>query len=148
MPEKQKLKAIVTVGLILLKDNSVLLLRRFNTGYSDGLYGLVAGCVDENESIITAMIREAKEEAAILLKPEWLTLSCVIHAPRGDRTTDCIDFFFVTSKWENTPINNEPHKCDDMRFFPLDALPTNIIPIVQQAINNMRKGINFSQGDW
>lgn len=148
MLTKQKLTAKVTVGLILLKDNSILLLRRFNTGYADGLYGLVAGCVDKNESIITAMIREAKEEAAIILKPEWLTMSCVIHASKGNRDTDCIDFFFVTSKWENMPINNEPHKCDDMRFFPLDGLPANIMPVAQQAINNMLKGINFSQYEW
>ncbi|MBA3953932.1 NUDIX domain-containing protein [Candidatus Dependentiae bacterium] len=148
LSKPQKLKATITVGLILLKDDSVLLLRRFNTGYADGQYGLIAGCVDENESITTAMIREAYEEAGIILKPEWLTMSCVIQAPQGERDSECIDFFFVAHQWENTPINNEPHKCDDLAFFSLKALPENLIPMVRKALSNRIQGTYFDQTNW
>ena len=38
----------VAVHLLLVKDNKVLLLRRFNTGYEYGNYSVVAGHVDDD----------------------------------------------------------------------------------------------------
>lgn len=72
-------KVIITVGLILIDKESVLLLRRVGTGWRDGQYGLVGGCLDPNESVTKAVIREAHEEANIILKPEWLTMASVMH---------------------------------------------------------------------
>lgn len=56
---------IVSVYLILVKDGKVLLLRRANTGYEDGNYGLVAGHLDGDESATTGMVREASEESGL-----------------------------------------------------------------------------------
>lgn len=41
---------VVAVHLILIKENQVLLARRFNTGYEDGNFSVPAGHVDEHES--------------------------------------------------------------------------------------------------
>ena len=46
--------------LYLVQDNTVLLMRRCNTGYQDGRYGLVAGHVEPGEDFIDAIIRENK----------------------------------------------------------------------------------------
>ena len=59
---------IPAVYLILERDNKILMLRRFNTGYCDGQYSLVAGHVDAGESVTTTMIREAREEANIVVE--------------------------------------------------------------------------------
>jgi len=67
LPE-EKFKLIPTSHLILIKDNKILLLRRFNTGYEDGNYSVVAGHLEGNETFIQAMVREAKEEADIDIK--------------------------------------------------------------------------------
>ena len=61
---KKRYTMPVAVHLFLIKDGRILLLRRFNTGYEDGNFTVVAGHVDGNESYIDAMLREAKEEAA------------------------------------------------------------------------------------
>jgi len=45
--------------LVLINDEEkVLLLRRYNTGFKDGMYSLVAGHVDEGENFTQALIRE------------------------------------------------------------------------------------------
>ncbi len=141
---------IATVSLILLKDNQVLLLKRHGTGWANGYYGLVAGCVDPNESIIHAMIREAREEANIHLTPESLSFAGVMDARifgRGKGHT-CLDFYFIAHQWEGEITNNEPHKHEDMRFFPLDNLPELLLPFNKQAILNVRNGVHFAEIGW
>ncbi|HIE41446.1 MAG TPA: NUDIX domain-containing protein, partial [Candidatus Aenigmarchaeota archaeon] len=71
---KERFKIIPTVYLVLIKDNKILLSRRFNTGFHDGEYSFPAGHLDGNETLIQAMVREAKEEIGIELKPEDLKL--------------------------------------------------------------------------
>ena len=58
--EKFTLRA--AVYLIPIKGNKVLLSRRYQTGWMDGKYSLIAGHIDGNESVFTAIIREASEE--------------------------------------------------------------------------------------
>ena len=46
----ERFKVITAVHLILIENNKILLQRRYNTGYEDGNYSVVAGHVEENES--------------------------------------------------------------------------------------------------
>lgn len=137
------------VYLILKKEDQILLIRRNKTGYADGLYSLVAGCIDGDESVTQAMIREAKEEAGITLKSEWLKLSLVMHRRKTlEQNWESVLFFFVAKHWEGELINAEPHKHDDLRFFPLDGLPDNLIPYVRVAIDEVAKGNHFIEYGW
>ncbi|GAK14365.1 NUDIX domain-containing protein [Geomicrobium sp. JCM 19039] len=56
-----RFKMVVAVHLFLLKDDHVLLLRRYNTGYEDGKFSVVAGHLDGDERVKEAIAREAKE---------------------------------------------------------------------------------------
>ena len=144
--KKERFKLIPTSHLVLLKDNKILLLRRYNTGYEDGKYSVVAGHLDGNETFIQAMVREAKEEANIIIKPEDLDVVHVMHrkVPEEER----IDFFIIAKKWDGNPQNMEPHKCDDIRWFDIDKLPENIIPYVKQAIGCFKNKIFYSENGW
>jgi ADP-ribose pyrophosphatase YjhB (NUDIX family) len=140
-PEK-RFKLILSVYLFLIKDSKVLLLRRANTGYEDGKYGLPAGHADGNETARVATAREAKEEAGVDVKPEELKLAHCMHRLQEDER---VDFFFVADKWEGEPKNMEPEKCDDLSWFPLDNLPPNTIPYIKQALESYQQGIYYSE---
>jgi len=143
---KEKFKIIPTVYLMLIKDNEILLSRRYNTGFHDGEYSLPAGHLAGNETLIQAMIREAKEEVDIVLETTALKLIHVIH--RKEPNEERINFFFIAEKWQGEPKIMEPNKCDDLRWFRLDSLPENVILYVKQAINSYLKNEFYSEYGW
>ncbi|HRO64782.1 MAG TPA: NUDIX domain-containing protein [Candidatus Dojkabacteria bacterium] len=81
-----KLKALVAVHLLLIKDDKVLLSRRFNTGYHDGDYSVPAGHVDEGETATQSMVREAMEEIGIKILLQDLKYSTVMHRYSDDKS--------------------------------------------------------------
>lgn len=146
MINKEKFKIIPTVYLILNQSNNILLARRYNTGFHDGDYSFPAGHLDGNETLVSAMIREAKEEVGIVLKSDDLRLIHVMH--RKEPTEERINFFFTAEKWEGKPKIMEPQKCDDLAWFSMDQLPENTIPYIKHAIYCYKKGINYSEFGW
>ncbi len=131
-----------TVQLFLFRENQVLLLRRFNTGFRDGEYTVPAGHMDGGETVMRAAIREGKEEAGVDLKETDLSFSTVMHRIEDEER---VDFFFEVHAWEGEPFNAEPEKCDDLRWFPINALPENTVPYVRQALENHFAGIKFDE---
>ena len=132
--KKEKFTLRAAVYLIPIKGNKVLLSRRYQTGWMDGKYSLIAGHIDGNESVSRAMIREAYEEAGIKVREKDLIPVKIMHR-KSDR--EYIDFFFVVKKWTGTPKIMEPEKCDDLSWFLLDKLPDNLLDYVKKVIKTM-----------
>ena len=141
-----RFKVVPAVYLIHICMNKILLSLRKNTGFYDGYYSLVAGHIEGNETMTQAMIREAYEEAGIELNSDCLQMKTVIHRKSDDR--ESVDFFFKSSEDMFSPINREPDKCSELGYFPLDALPENIIPYVKKGIFNSIQGINYDETGW
>lgn len=140
----ERFKFISAVHLLLRDDNKILLLRRFNTGYEDGNYSVVAGHLDGKESVFDGMIREAREEAGIEILKEDLTVVHVMHRISND-LSERIDFFLECRAWKGEIQNLEPEKCDELRWVEIDNLPQNVIPYITFAIQNVNQGISFSE---
>lgn len=145
MPPSNRFTMPVAVHLFLIRDGRVLLLRRANTGYEDGSYSVPAGHLDGSEEVIAAAIREAREEIGIALAPSAVSVVAVMHQ-RSD--VEYIDFFVSASEWSGEIVNAEPHKCDDLAWYPLEALPTNTIPYIRRALANYRRGLWFDSYGW
>lgn len=128
--------------LILERDGKVLLLRRYNTGWGDGMYSVPAGHVDVDEKIVTTMAREAEEECGIKIAEEDLEMVHVLHI---NTDKDYICFFFSAKIWKGEPRILEPDKSDDMQWFPLDDLPKNTLSFVKDVLEEYKKGISFSE---
>lgn len=144
---KERFTLRAAVYLMLIKDNKILLARRFNTGWQDGKYSLIAGHLDGHETVKDAMIREAKEEGGVDLKSEALQIVHTMHRESNDNL-EYIDFFLIANKWEGEPKVAEPDKCDEIRWFPLDNLPETLLPYVKKAIECYHENIHFSEFNW
>jgi len=142
---KDRFTMIAAVYLLFIREDKILMIRRFQTGYADGEYSLPAGHVEDNESLTDSLIREAQEEVGILLESKDIRLAQVMHRKSNDIR---LDFFFVTNKEGVTPKNMEPHKADDMQWYPLSALPTNTVPYVRVVIEKYQKNIFYSEFGW
>jgi len=146
--KKQRFKLTPASYLVLIKNSEVLLLRRYNTGYNDGNYSLVAGHLDGQETFRQAMVREAKEEAGVNLNPNDLDIVHVMH--RQENFSDVgrrerIDIFIRPRKWRGKPQNLEPEKCDDVNWFPLNSLPKNTIPYIKQVLEHIHNKVFYSE---
>ena len=69
----------VTVHLLFFRDDQILVLRRFNTGYADGQYSVPAGHMDGGETVMEAAAREAEEEVGVKLDRLEMAFSTVMH---------------------------------------------------------------------
>jgi 8-oxo-dGTP diphosphatase len=105
----------VAVHLLFIRDENILLLRRFNTGYEDGKYSLVAGHLESGETVTQTAIREAQEEAGVNIASENIRVVQVCHRKSDDER---IDFFVLVEAWDG-----EICKMHDLSWFPLAELP-------------------------
>lgn len=141
----ERLRAIVAVHLFLVRGDSVLLLRRANTGYEDGNYSVPAGHIEGGETPRAACVREAFEETGIRLAEPGLNLALVMHR---QAETERIDFFFSATEWQGEPANQEPDKCDELRWVLLSELPQNTVPYVRHAFEAWCAGTQYAEFGW
>ncbi len=131
--------------LLIDADNQVLFGRRQNTGFEDGAYHLPAGHLEAGESVVQALIREAKEEVGVTIAPEHIEFMHVMHnSSNGGR----VAFFFAVRQWDGPPYNREPEKCSELRWFPLGALPNHLIAYCRVALRHIAAGQPLSLYGW
>jgi len=148
MKKRQFFKIIPAVHLFLIKDDRILLLRRFNTGYEDGNYSVPAGHVDGCERASQAMIREAGEEVGIKINKRDLELVHIMHRCKEGENEERIDFFFKATEWQDKIRICEPDKCDHLEWFKLSNLAVNVIPYVKHAIKAIGQNQMYSELGW
>lgn len=130
--------------VIFEKDDQILLLKRASTGYYDGNYSLPAGHFDGGETAKDVAVREVKEELGLDINPVDLKLVHVSHRKSPTPIDhERMDLFFKISKWHGEPVNAEPDKHEEIKWFPANELPENMVPEVKQAISKVSSGQNY-----
>jgi len=102
------------------------------------MYNLIAGHLDGGETPKAATIREAYEEAGIVIQEDDLVFEHISHSLTKEGK-EYIQFYFSCTKWEGEIKNMEPEKCYSMGFFALDTLPENTTPYIRNTLENYKK---------
>jgi 8-oxo-dGTP diphosphatase len=129
--------------LFLVKGDCILLLKRANTGFADGLYALPGGRVEAGETFRRALVREAVEELGIRINEDALKFVHVFQKRGTQNEFSCL-VFKVTS-WAGEPYNKEPAKASSVDWFELDQLPENLLDTHREVIDFIKHGICYSE---
>jgi 8-oxo-dGTP diphosphatase len=131
--------------MLINRAGEVLFGQRQNTGYEDGTWHLPSGHLEAVESVVAALIREAKEEIGVIIDEHEVEFCHVMHnSSSGGR----VAFFFIVHRWTGEPTNLEPDKCSGLRWFPLAALPDQLIPYCRAALEHIASDHCFSTFGW
>ncbi|MEU5397235.1 NUDIX hydrolase [Streptomyces tibetensis] len=140
---------VVGVHLYLERpDGTVLLgLRHPDSVFAPSTWHALTGHC-EQESAITCLIREAREEAGLRIEPQDVELVHVVHHidHAGDRPR--IGLFFRARTWSGEPELREPDKCTQWKFWDPAALPDDLVPYTRVAIEGIRAGRLYSEMGW
>jgi len=132
---------VPSIYLLLRRGDEVLLLRRANTGYMDGMYNLLAGHLEAGEPATEGMAREASEEAGITIDPSKMRQ--VFTGLRYNR--ERLDLVFEVREWQGEIVNREPERCDDLSWFPIAKLPENTVPYVHYMLGAIAAGATYGE---
>lgn len=136
-------------GIVINDQNEILLQLRKDRE----IWGLPGGALDPGEEPADAVVREVYEETGVIVQPERIiaVLSGKDHMrtySNGDQVA------FITTVFKCRPVSGEPcvndHESLDVRYFPLDALPDNMVPLHRFRLEMERKqqaGAFFRWGD-
>ncbi|MEV8626219.1 NUDIX domain-containing protein [Streptomyces sp. NPDC051079] len=139
---------VVGVHLYLEQAGKVLLgLRHANSTYAASTWHVLAGHC-EYEAATDCLVREAYEEAGLVIDPADLHLVHTVHMVDvpGDRPR--IEFYFRARRWEGTPEVREPDTCTSWAWFPAKDLPEPIVPYTRAAIEGIQAEQTYTEMGW
>ncbi|WP_151526206.1 dihydrofolate reductase [Serinicoccus kebangsaanensis] len=133
--------------VVLQRDGAhgteVLLQLRRGTPYMDGWWACgAAGHVEPGESFWQAGIREAAEEMGVGVTVQDLSHLATLHRTCAlpDPVEQRVDVFVSARTWAGEPHVAEPERAQEMRWWPLDALPERVVPHERRALDALRAG--------
>ncbi|MGW6388966.1 NUDIX domain-containing protein [Streptomyces sp. NPDC055103] len=139
---------VVGVHLYLERDGHVLLGRRHpDSAYAGGSWHALAGHL-EAEAATAGLVREAYEEAGLVIDPADLELVHTVHLVDRPGGQPRIGLFFRARHWEGVPEVREPDKCVTWQWWSAKDLPEPIVPYTRAAIEGILAGRLYTEMGW
>lgn len=144
MSESHSDKNLLRVGcsaVITYSHNNItyvaMVLRGRNCRNNWGNWQLVGGGCESNETPIECIIREIKEEIGLNVK-------IIGYQPNYFLKTDDGNWFNISFECDcisppHELSNNEPHKFDEVKWIPINKLPTNTSELTKRLIEDYHR---------
>ncbi len=133
--------------LVILRDRDrICVIRRDATGFLDGHFTIPGGVLEEGETLRDAARREAREEAGVEPTAESMRHVHVLHSRHEGESW--FGHFFLAERWIGTPCVAEPEKHSELRWVPIDRLPTPMVPYGGTALHAISLGHSYSEFGW
>ena len=139
--------------LLLIKEvngkKKVLLQRRQNTGFADGMWDFsCSGHIEYGESMSRAAIREAEEELGISIPADSISFFTLVHKREAQRDLTYYNAYFVCYDFIGEPHVCEKDKCSELKWFDIDDLPDDLIDDRKKAIQALISGVHYFEYGW
>ncbi len=132
-----ELEEISLVVGFITDGKRILLINKNRPENQKGLFNGVGGAVQENETPLEAMVREAKEETGLEIK-EWIEID-VFPYPNG------ITLYLYQATISCKEIEQFQSPTDEkVSLFDKDKLPENLVHDIAYIV---KRRLNFFKGD-
>ncbi|PIY68560.1 DNA mismatch repair protein MutT [Candidatus Roizmanbacteria bacterium CG_4_10_14_0_8_um_filter_39_9] len=110
--------------IVLDESKHKVLLGKRKNAYLAGAFGLPGGRVNLTEPLVECAVRELREETGLTAK----LLRYVGVVRELQNCYNFIHFVYVCNKYSGTMETKEPEKCEGWEWYPLNSLPSDILP--------------------
>lgn len=129
-----------TGAFVIVVNNKQLLLGKRKNSYKAGMFGFPGGRLELNETIMECGARELLEETGLIVK----SLKYVGVVRELQKDYNFVHFVLVCDDYEGSPKLLEPDKCESWEFYPVNNIPSNILPGHKAGIDILiNNGINY-----
>ena len=150
MPQDKKVGVKAGVGVMILKDNKVLLGKRHEDAkkadselHGEGTWTMPGGKIDFGEAFEEAIAREVMEETGIKINQDKLKFISITN----DQVSDAhfVTIGFLCEEFEGEPKAMEPNEITEWRWFDLNNLPEKIFFPSAKILKNYSENIVYSR---
>lgn len=140
---------VIGVHLYLEDDQGRVLLglRHPDSPYAGGMWHFLAGHC-ERESAIQCLVREAHEEAGLVIDPADADHVHTVHLRDTPEAEPRMQMVFRVRAWQGTPQLLESDKCLEWQWWQPQDLPEPIVPYTRHAIEQILAGRPYSELGW
>ncbi len=134
-------RTLISVGMRAIiqdEEGRVLLIRRND----NDMWGMPAGSMELDESAFDCLKREVNEETGLIVLEA--TPIAIYSEPRFAFTTVYGDHYQMfalvlrVDRWQGT-LFSTTNETTDARFFALDALPDNLLPLYRETLEDLQR---------
>lgn len=139
----KKEERTIAVNAIFVDDNGRILLgKRAKHKSGGGQWGLPGGTQEKGEKYQETLIREMEEELGVkVLEYSYNNFfQCIVS-----ENVHFDHHAFVVTKWSGEIVNNEPNKCDELRWFAMEELPWENFFVSARNVVNYLQDVVYSE---